>query len=116
MPWAPVVDAVLVIVFAALGRASHAEANPIGGAVVTALPFLVGAAAGWAVVRWRSGQWPLAVGPGIVVWFCTLTLGMLLRVIAGPGTALSFILVAGAVLALLLVGWRWIAAKWWPGD
>ena len=42
MPWAPVIDAALVIVFAALGRASHAEQNPVVGALATAWPFLVG--------------------------------------------------------------------------
>lgn len=111
MPWAPLLDAALVVVFAALGRASHAEENALVGALATAWPFLVGLGAGWALVRWRSGRWPLTVGNGIPVWVCTLVVGMLLRAAAGQGTALSFILVAATVLAVFLIGSRWLLAR-----
>lgn len=111
MPIAALIDVVAVLVFAAVGRASHAEDNAVAGALVTALPFLVGTAVGWALVRWRSGCWPLTFGTGIPVWFCTLVVGMLLRVVFGAGTAVSFVLVAGLVLAVLLLGWR-LAAEW----
>lgn len=111
MPWAPLLDAVLVVVFAALGRASHAEENAVIGAIGTAWPFLLGVAGGWALVRWRSGHWPLTVGNGIAVWACTLALGMLLRAVTGQGTAPPFILVAATVLALFLLGWRWLARR-----
>jgi hypothetical protein len=111
MPWAPLLDAALVVVFAALGRASHAEENALVGALVTAWPFLVGLGAGWALVRWRSGRWPLTVGNGIPVWVCTLVVGMLLRAATGQGTALSFILVAATVLAVFLIGSRWLLAR-----
>lgn len=114
MPWPPLLDAGLVVVFAAIGRASHAEDNPVLGAFVTAWPFLVGLAAGWALVRWRSRHWPLSVGNGIAVWASTLILGMLLRALTGQGTALSFVLVAASVLAIFLIGWRLAAARWWP--
>ena len=97
MPWAPALDAVLVLVFAALGRASHAEENAVLGALGTAWPFLVGLGLGWALVRWRSRHWPLTVGNGIAVWLCTLVGGMLLRAATGQGTAPSFVAVAGAV-------------------
>ncbi|HMT90106.1 MAG TPA: DUF3054 domain-containing protein [Dermatophilaceae bacterium] len=112
MPWALLLDLVLVIVFAAIGRASHAEQNAVLGALSTAAPFLVGTLAGWALVRARSRSWPLTVGTGIPVWLSTLGLGMLLRVLFGGSTAVSFILVAGAALAILLLGWRWVAS-WW---
>ncbi len=36
---------------------------------------------------------------------------MLLRAATGQGTAAAFVLVAGSVLALLLLGWRWLAAR-----
>lgn len=111
MPWAPVVDVVCVVLFAALGRASHAEANALTGALLTAWPFLVGLGAGWALVRRRSGGWPVTVGRGIPVWVCALVLGMLLRAVTGQGTAPSFVLVASAVLALFLLGWRWLAQR-----
>ncbi|MEO6996546.1 MAG: DUF3054 domain-containing protein [Terracoccus sp.] len=107
---AAVADLVLVIVFAAVGRASHDEGNPVVGALATAWPFLVGTAVGWLVVRLLRRSWPLEVGPGITVWFATLVFGMLLRQVTGQGTAASFVAVAAVVLAVFLVGWRALAA------
>lgn len=106
MPVAAVLDVVLVLVFAAVGRASHDEGGLVSGTLLTALPFLVGAAAGWALVRWRSKRWPLTFGTGIPVWAATVLVGMLLRAVAGAGTAPSFVLVGAAILAALLLGWR----------
>ena len=99
-------DVLLVIVFAAAGRASHDEANPVVGALLTAWPFLVGAVIGWVVVRLLRKSWPLEVGPGITVWFSTVLIGMGLRQATGLGTAATFVLVAAVVLALFLIGWR----------
>jgi len=104
------IDVVLVTAFAAAGRATHDEANPFVGALLTAWPFLVGTVVGWAVVRLLRRSWPLEVGPGITVWFSTLVIGMGLRQATGHGTAMSFVLVAAGVLALLIVGWRALAA------
>ncbi|GAB3070590.1 hypothetical protein GCM10027053_39110 [Intrasporangium mesophilum] len=103
-------DVVLVIVFAAIGRASHAEANPVLGSLQTAWPFLAGTVVGWLVVRTLRKGWPVDVGPGITVWFATLVIGMVLRRATGSGTAPSFVVVAALVLALLLLGWRALAA------
>ena len=51
---AALLDAAFVVVFAAIGRASHAE-DVLGGLAVTAWPFLVALAAGWAVtLAWRA--------------------------------------------------------------
>jgi len=36
---------------------------------------------------------------------------MLLRAVTGQGTALAFVLVASVVLAVLLLGWRALAAR-----
>lgn len=104
------VDVVLVVVFAAIGRASHARADPLTDALVTAWPFLVGTVVGWAVVRLLRKGWPLEVGPGITVWFATVVFGMLLRLATGQGAALPFVAVAAATLGVLLVGWRALAA------
>jgi hypothetical protein len=110
-PWVAFgLDAVLVVIFAAVGRASHEEANPVVGALVTAWPFLVGTIVGWAVVRVLRKAWPLGVGPGITVWFATVVIGMVLRRATGQGTAATFVVVAAVVLAALLVGWRALAA------
>jgi Protein of unknown function (DUF3054) len=108
-------DAALVLGFAAVGRASPQEGNAVVGALATAWPFLVGTIVGWALVRALSHRWPLDVGPGLSVAVVTVVVGMLLRTMAGPGTAPAFVAVATVALAVLLVGWRaavaWLTAR-----
>jgi hypothetical protein len=104
------IDVLLVLVFAAVGRASHDESGPVLGALLTAWPFLVGTAVGWVVVRLVRHVWPLEVAPGVTVWFATVLVGMLLRHAVGSGTAASFVVVASVVLALFLLGWRALGA------
>lgn len=101
---AAAIDAAAIIVFAAVGRASHDE-SVLAGLARTSWPFLAGAAIGWIAARaWRN---PTALAPtGVIIWGCTLVGGMLLRVVSDQGTALSFIIVAGVILAVLLLGWR----------
>lgn len=72
---------------------------------MTAWPFLTGTALGWLVSRgWRR---PTAVLPtGVVVWLCTVIVGMLLRKASSAGVAASFVVVASTVTALVLLGWR----------
>jgi hypothetical protein len=106
-----VLDIVLVVVFAAIGRASHAEANPVTGALLTAWPFLVGLLVGWTTVRVLRKGWPVEVGPGITIWFSTVVVGMLLRLATGQGTALPFVGVAALTLAVFLIGWRALTAR-----
>ena len=103
-----VVDAVLVVVFAVVGRSSHAEGLDVAGIWGTAWPFLAGLGVGWLAARaWRH---PLALWPtGVIVWASTLVVGMLLRLVTGQGTAVAFIVVATLTLAVLLLGWRAIA-------
>ena len=48
---------------------------------------------------------------GVIVWLCTVALGMILRVLAGQGTAAAFIVVALAFLGLFQLGWR-VAWRW----
>lgn len=103
------VDVVLVVVFCAIGRRSHDEANALTGLLTTAWPFLGGLALGWIANQalYRDKSLPGSVVPaGIVIWLCTLVGGMLLRAVSGQGTAFSFILVAATVLAVFLLGWR----------
>jgi hypothetical protein len=105
---ASVVDGACVVAFALIGRASHAEALDLAGLARTAGPFLAGAAAGTLVGRtWRR---PASVRSGIVVWLGTLAGGMLLRALTGGGVAVSFVIVAGITLAVVLLGWRLLYA------
>jgi peptidoglycan/LPS O-acetylase OafA/YrhL len=102
------IDVACVLVFCALGRRSHDEGLNGAGIATTAWPFLSGTAVGWlASQAWRR---PAAVYPtGVVVWLCTVAVGMLLRKVTAAGVAGSFIVVASTVTALLLLGWRAIA-------
>ena len=105
-----VADAALVLLFAAIGRRSHAESGAVLGVLRTAWPFLAGTVLGWVVaVAWRRRA-PLGVRDGIPVWLCAVAAGMLLRVASGAGTAFSFVVVATIVLGVFLLGWRALAA------
>lgn len=107
-PWALGIDAVLVVVFAAIGRASHEHSLSALGVLETAWPFLAGLAAGWALLRaWKAPTAPLRTGALLVV--VTVALGMVLRVVSGGTTAVAFIVVATVTLLVFLVGWRGIA-------
>ena len=102
---AALADAVGVLVFCTVGRRSHAEGLTVAGVADTAWPFLVGTAVGWLLIRgWRR---PTAVAPtGLVVWASTVVVGMLLRKATSAGVAVSFVVVASATTAVVLLGWR----------
>jgi hypothetical protein len=98
-------DVIGVLVFCAVGRRSHDEGLSVTGVATTAWPFLSGTLVGWLVSRaWRR---PTAVVPtGVIVWLCTVAVGMGLRKASSAGVAASFVVVAASVTAVLLLGWR----------
>ena len=102
-----VVDALLVLVFVLIGRASHDE-NPVLGALITYWPFFVALVIGWILARaWKS---PFAVlRSGVPIWVTTVVIGMVLRVLSGQGVQFSFVIVTSVVLGVFLLGWRGIA-------
>ncbi|ROP64570.1 MULTISPECIES: DUF3054 domain-containing protein [unclassified Curtobacterium] len=111
---AAVIDVVLIVVFALIGRSSHGETNSIGALWTTAYPFL----AGWAIAYVTSGAWarPLKTWPtGVVAWILTVFVGMAIRVATGQGVVdgnplpISFLIVATVVLGVFLLGWRLVA-------
>lgn len=107
---AGVLDTALVLVFAAVGRRSHAEGLTVAGVAQTAWPFLAGAAAGWVVALLTVGPRSTGLGFGAIVVVGAVVGGMLLRVfVTGDGTAVSFVVVASVVLAAFLLGWRLVA-------
>ena len=104
---AATIDVAAIIAFVLVGRASHNEG--LVGALDTLWPFIVGLAVGWAGLRaWRSPR--RIVWTGLGIWFSTVVLGMLLRVASGQGVAITFVIVASLVLAVLLLGWRGLAS------
>jgi len=101
---AAAVDVICVLLFAIIGRSSHAEANSLGGVLHTAWPFLLGCLIGLVLARyWRE---PYAVRTGVVVWLCTVVGGITLRLLSGATAQVAFVIVASITLGLLLVGWR----------
>lgn len=108
-PLAGLLDAVAIGIFAAVGRASHDESNAVLGVLITAWPFLAGAAVGWLIALAVRRSAPVTVQSGLIVWIATVVGGMLLRQATDRGTALSFIIVATIVLGVLLLGWRAVA-------
>jgi hypothetical protein len=98
-------DVVCVVVFCTIGRRSHAEGLTLTGVAETAWPFLAGTGVGWLLARgWRRPQ--ALVPTGVVVWVCTVAVGMLLRKATSQGVAPSFVVVASLATGLLLLGWR----------
>lgn len=105
---AAVLDLVSVVVFAAIGRAAHGEAWT--GALATAWPFLFGCGLGWAIWWAMRRTEPVTLPAGVVVWLSTVAGGMVIRALFGQGTHWSFVLVSLVATAILMLGWRAVAA------
>ena len=100
-------DVLAVLVFAAVGRSSHAEVADAFMVLITAAPFLLGLLVGWLVVRaWRA---PLRLPVGVGVWAGVVVVGLGVRAVFTHRLPLTFVLIAAASLALLLLGWRVVA-------
>ncbi len=96
-------DVACVLAFVVVGRRTHDHGVSLHGVARTAWPFLAGLAVGWlALARRRAGL----VASGAAVAASTVAVGMVLRVVAGQGTAVAFVLVATAFLGLTMVGGR----------
>lgn len=106
---AALTDAVLILVFAAVGRDAHQRGDIVTGVLLTAWPFLAGAAIGWIAARaWRN---PLSVrGAGLAAWLGSVAGGMALRALTGQTVVLPFVIVALLSLGILLVGYRLLVA------
>ncbi|WP_084033335.1 DUF3054 domain-containing protein [Arthrobacter sp. 35/47] len=102
-------DVVLILLFAMLGHQSHYGTLSPAGIAGTALPFLAAYGAATAALRpWRH---PTALMRcAVPLWIGTSAGGLILRVLAGQGAALSFQIVAVSVLGLFLITPRVLAA------
>lgn len=107
---AVVVDAALIVLFAAMGRRAHEEGSAIGGTLTVAAPFLIGYAVG--AVALRLDRAPFQVRRGAMVWGAGVVLGLVLRgAVFGRGLAPAFVVVAIVTTGVLLVGWRSVLAR-----
>jgi hypothetical protein len=107
-------DLLAIVVFVVIGRHTHDHGESLGGIASTTWPFLVGLVIAWSV-RTATRRSPTTVPSGVEVTAVTVAVGMILRVIAGQGTAFAFVLVAIGFLGLVMVGWRsiwvWIVRR-----
>jgi hypothetical protein len=110
-PLAAALDCCCVLLFVIIGRHTHHDGDTLAGIWHTAWPFLGGLAVGVLLTRaWRR---PLSIVPaGLGAWLGAALAGMLIRVLAGQGTAAAFVLVTLAFLGLFLLGWRLVARIW----
>lgn len=108
-------DVAVVLTFATVGRASHAEGLSVPGVLQTAWPFAVGLLLGWsialAVTSARRAVDLVSLPAGVAVWACTVPTGMALRTLTDQGTASAFVVVATVTLAAGLLGWRLLARR-----
>jgi hypothetical protein len=103
-----VADVVAVVVFAAIGRMSHAQPDDLLGLLGTAAPFLVGVVAMWATPIVHAQ--PVGVRAALAVWAGTVVIGLLLRAGFTERLPLSFAVVTTIALAVLMLGWRALSA------
>ncbi len=113
LPLAFAIDLIVVLVFAIVGRSSHAESIEVVGVGLTAWPFLIGAGVGTVLAllghRFRptaQGAMPAGLAAGVIVWVCTMVGGIALRLASGDTAETPFVIVATISLGVLLLGWR----------
>ncbi|UYM04993.1 DUF3054 domain-containing protein [Solicola gregarius] len=109
-------DVLAVLVFVGVGRMQHdgGDAFAVGGVLRTLWPFLGGLLIAVVVVSVGSARYA-AVVTGVAVVVLTAGCGLALRYASGQGIAVSFAIVTVVVLAVLMLGWRSLAAVVRPG-
>jgi hypothetical protein len=105
-----VIDILVILLFVGIGRANHHHGDNLSGMASTTWPFAVGLSIGWLIVLARR-QNGVSLGAGVEIWLSTVTLGMILRVIAGQGTAFAFVVVALGFLGALMLGLRLVRSR-----
>ena len=105
-----VIDFLVVALFVGIGRANHHHGDSVSGIMSTSWPFAVGLGIGWLIVLARH-QNGISLGAGVEVWLATVAAGMILRVVAGQGTAFAFIVVALCFLGALMLGPRFAFSR-----
>ena len=99
------IDFICVLIFVAIGRHTHKDGTSLGGMISTMWPFTAGLFAGWLALG-LTHRAVTTKSSGLILVLFTVTLGMILRVISGQGTALAFVIVATLFLSFSLIGWR----------
>jgi hypothetical protein len=106
--WFWILDSLVVVSFVLIGRDSHGFVSDVGDIVRVATPFLLALAV--SIVAFKAWTKPGSWLTGLSLGLSTLVVGMVLRrLIFDAGTAMAFVLVTGAWLVGLMVGWRLLA-------
>ena len=104
-------DLLVVVVFAIVGRISHARELNFTGFLATAWPFLVACLVAWAIITLISAD-GYGAQAGAIVWLVTLLGGLALRITAGDTAAIAFVSVAALFQLAGFAGWRLLAWLW----
>jgi hypothetical protein len=107
-------DVAVVSAFVIIGRASHHHGETAGGLVATGWPFLTGLSLAWAGLTAAQTN-PASARRGVATAAVTVTAGMVLRVMAGQGTATSFVAVSLGFLGAGMVGGRILLGRYGCG-
>jgi hypothetical protein len=107
--WPVVADLLCVLALAVGGKRSHEPGDSDWVVLAIAWPYALAAVLAHALLHWRRGRTSCVWPDGVVVLAATYVLGMALRAASGRGLAPAFLVVAGAVLALTMLGWRVVA-------
>lgn len=106
-----VADLLCVLAFATGGKNTHEAGDSNWTVLVIAWPFALATVLAHLALlaqgRPTRRLWPA----GAVVVATTYVLGMVLRVVAGRGVAVGFLIVAASFLTVTMLGWRMIAGR-----
>jgi len=100
---------VCVLAFAFGGKSSHEAGDSDWIVLVIAWPFALAAVLAHLGLLARGRRTPRVWPEGAIVVATTYVLGMLLRLVAGRGIAVGFLIVAVLFLAVTMLGWRLVA-------
>lgn len=101
-------DIIAIFVFAVLARMAHGGLG-VAEVLNTWWPFALGVLIGWMLIRGKDAA---TVKQGVTVWLSAAVAGLAIWGIRHQEFPhWSFILVASIMSALLLLGWRAVAAK-----
>lgn len=99
------IDLLIAVAFAIIGRAIHGESLGLIQIAQTAWTFLLGVVAAWVFMAYLETR-VTKVAAGILVWLSTWVIGNGLRWLTGAGVAVPFLIASAVGLAILFIGWR----------
>lgn len=104
-------DAAVVLLVIALGQFATSQPLSVDGVAAGCWPFVVGLIGGYlGVVIARLT--PISVAGGSVVSAKAFILSMVLRAgVQQDPTPVSFVLLSGVILVVLMIGWRVLASR-----